>query len=82
MTIIKLTNLAGNPVYLNADHIRTFIESVNGGTELIVVTERDDPFEFKETPEEIAKLIEKADPLHGVWEQLYRIEQRSYGALD
>lgn len=61
MTIIKLTNRAGDPVYLNADHIRTFIPSENGGTELVVIQERYDPFFFNETPEEITKLVEKAD---------------------
>ena len=84
MTIIKLTNKDGNAVYLNADHIRTFIESDAevAGTELLVIQERYDPFFFKETPEEIAKLIEKADPLHGIWESLYKMEYYlSKGAL-
>jgi hypothetical protein len=81
MTIIKLTDMQGGITYANADHILQIITNRDGQTIVIFntsLTERDCNVYFKETPEEIAKLIEKADPLQGIWEYLYRIEQGRY----
>ena len=67
MKFIKLTNLAGNPIYVNPEHIGhmyVISETSEYGkikkekhTRLGVTTHNNGGFEVKETPEEIIKKI-------------------------
>ena len=57
MRMIKLTNVSGNVIYVNAEHLIAFW-GMDDGTTKITLTNEDNIGWVRETPEEIIKLIE------------------------
>ena len=64
MKFIKLTNLSGKqiPIFINMDKIKTFQPTDDGGVyKELAGGDNEDYIYVKETPEEILKLINKAE---------------------
>lgn len=62
MKLIKLTNVSGNVVYVNVEHLIAFWGMDNGTTQITLTNEGNVGW-VKETPEEIIQLIKQAEEI-------------------